>query len=205
MLAGRPELMVSGIADASDLDVLLDKATVIALGPGLGSDDWAKLLFERALGSGLPLVVDADALNLLAAAPQRRDGWILTPHPGEAGRLLGSDTAAVQADRAGSLRALQARYGGAVILKGAGALIGAGDGLPWLNRPGNPGMASAGMGDVLTGVTAAVRAQCPALPLDEAAALAAWLHATAGDLAAGDGERGLIAGDLCEALRRCLN
>jgi len=131
---------------------------------------------------------------------------VLTPHPGEAGRLLGSDSAAVQADRPGALRALQKRYGGAVILKGAGALVaGADEMLPWLNRPGNPGMASAGMGDVLTGVTAAVRAQCPGLPVGEAAALAAWLHATAADLAAADGERGLIATDVCKELRRCLN
>ena len=205
LLAGRPELMVRGVAAAAGLGELLDRATVIALGPGLGTDDWAQHLYARALDSGLPLVVDADALNLLASAPQRRDDWILTPHPGEAGRLLGSDAASVQADRPGALRELQSRYGGAVILKGAGALVGGSAGLPWLNRPGNPGMASAGMGDVLTGVAAAVRAQCGGLPLGEAAALAAWLHATAGDRAARAGERGLIAADLCEELRKCLN
>ncbi|MBT8423276.1 MAG: NAD(P)H-hydrate dehydratase, partial [Gammaproteobacteria bacterium] len=126
VVSGRPELMchgVDGIDSAAELDELLARATVIALGPGIGGDDWARELFARAISTRLPLVVDADALNLLAAAPVKRDNWVLTPHPGEAGRLLGIDSGAVQADRLHALGALESHYGGVVVLKGAGTLI----------------------------------------------------------------------------------
>ena len=201
--------MCRGIEADDDLDELLEKATVLALGPGLGQDDWARCLYRRALAAGKPLVVDADALNLLAAEPARRDDWVLTPHPGEAGRLTNSSAAAVQSDRMGSLRALTETYGGTVLLKGHGTLVGSdGDAVPWLIRGGNPGMGTAGMGDVLTGVTAALLAQFGEQAVEsrkDIAALAAWLHATAGDRAAGTGERGLIASDLFTELRKCLN
>ncbi len=209
ILEARPELMCRGIEADDDLDELLEKATVLALGPGLGQDDWARCLYRRALAAGKPLVVDADALNLLAAEPARRDDWVLTPHPGEAGRLTNSSAAAVQSDRMGSLRALTETYGGTVLLKGHGTLVGSdGDAVPWLIRGGNPGMGTAGMGDVLTGVTAALLAQFGEQAVEsrkDIAALAAWLHATAGDRAAGTGERGLIASDLFTELRKCLN
>jgi NAD(P)H-hydrate epimerase len=209
ILEARPELMCRGIETDDDLDELLEKATVLALGPGLGQDDWARLLYDRALATGKPLVIDADALNLLATEPTRRDNWVLTPHPGEAGRLTNAKSAVVQADRLGTLHAIVATYGGTVILKGHGTLVGAdGDGVPWLIRGGNPGMATAGMGDVLTGVTAALLAQfddADPAAYKEIAALAAWLHATAGDRAATSGERGLIASDLFTELRKCLN
>jgi hydroxyethylthiazole kinase-like uncharacterized protein yjeF len=210
LLAGRPELMARGVETGPELDGLLARASVLALGPGLGADDWAQHMFSRALASGLPLVVDADALNLLAAQPVRRDDWILTPHPGEAARLLRTNTAAVQADRPGSVQALVNKYGGAVLLKGHGTLVASHEiDCPWLISAGNPGMATAGMGDVLTGLTAALLAQHrqkgKGTPLANIAAGAGWIHASAGDRAAAQGERGLLAMDLLQELRACLN
>ncbi|MCL4721050.1 MAG: NAD(P)H-hydrate dehydratase [Gammaproteobacteria bacterium] len=204
----RPELMAHGVVNARDLMPLLGRATVVALGPGLGQDDWARELLATTLaiaGPGRqPLVLDADALNLLALDPQRRDHWILTPHPGEAGRLLGSSSAAVQADRPGALAALAHRYGGTVVLKGHGTLVGDGAASPWLIAAGNPGMATAGMGDVLTGLTAGLVAQTRDAGAETAAA-AAYVHAVAADSAAAAGQRGLLAGDLLPGLRACLN
>lgn len=202
--AGRPELMVRGVGCPADLEPLLARASVIALGPGLGQDDWARQLLQRVLGAGQPKVLDADALNLLAAVPARRDDWVLTPHPGEAARLLGWTTTEIQADRLGALQALIERYGGVTVLKGHGSLIGAAERRPWLIDAGNPGMATAGTGDVLTGISAGLLAQCPEDPL-RAAAAAAYTHAVAGDRAAAAGQRGLLAGDLLAQLRRVLN
>ena len=203
ILAARPELMCRGIDEPAELDPLLARATVIAVGPGLGRSDWSRQLFEAALDSGLPCVLDADALNLLSEHPRRRDRWILTPHPGEAGRLLGTDAPEVESDRPAAARALRSRYGGIVVLKGAGSLVcGAGASL-WLCDRGNPGMASAGMGDVLTGIIAGLAAQCG--DLERAACAGVLVHALAADDAASAGERGLIAGDLLAALRPWLN
>lgn len=203
LTAARPELMVHGVEDATGLLPLLRRADVVAIGPGLGRGPWGAALLGVALDAGCPLVIDADALQLLATEPARRDDWILTPHPGEAARLLEIDTATVQRDRPDAVRQLQQRYGGVAILKGAGTLVAAGTADLALCPAGNPGMATAGMGDVLTGVCAALRAQ--GLAPGEAARAAAWLHARAGDLAAADGERGLLAGDLFTPLRRLAN
>lgn len=199
----RPELMCLGAQSPGDLDALLDKASVVALGPGLGQGDWGQALYRRVLAADLPLVVDADALNLLAAAPAARGQWLLTPHPGEAGRLLGCASSEVQADRPAAAAELAARYNAAVVLKGAGSLAcGESDGL-WVCAAGNPGMATGGMGDVLTGVVAGLLAQ--GLSLEAAARIGAWVHASAGDAAAGGGERGLLPSDLLAALRRQVN
>lgn len=200
----RPELMCAGIDDPAGLDPLLARASVVALGPGLGRDDWARALFDVLVDCKQPLVLDADALNLLAESPRQRDDWVLTPHPGEAGRLLNCTTAEVQADRLAALQRLNAGYGGVAILKGRGSLVGQAGALPRLIDAGNPGMATAGMGDVLTGVSAALVAQRPDSLLDAAAA-AAWLHASAGDRAAREGQRGLLAGDVIAELRACLH
>jgi len=203
--AGRPELMCHAVTDADGLGPLLDRADVVALGPGLGQGDWGRALYAQVLASDKPLVLDADALNLLAAAPQASHRWIVTPHPGEAGRLLGRPTAEVQADRFAAVRELQARFGGVAVLKGAGTLIfGASHRPPGVCSDGNPGMASGGMGDALTGIVAALVAQ--GLSLEEAAGAGVCLHAAAGDLAAArGGERGLLASDLIAALRPVLN
>jgi ADP-dependent NAD(P)H-hydrate dehydratase / NAD(P)H-hydrate epimerase len=203
ILAARPELMCHGIGAPGLLTGLLARATVVAAGPGLGRADWGRSLLEATLASGLPMVLDADALNLLAEAPRRSDLWVLTPHPGEAGRLLGSNAASVEADRPAAARALRARYGGVVILKGAGTLVcGAGKSL-WLCDRGNPGMASGGMGDVLTGLVAGLAAQCG--DLERAACAAVLVHALAADDGASRGERGLIATDLLAAVRTWVN
>jgi hydroxyethylthiazole kinase-like uncharacterized protein yjeF len=200
---GRPELMCHAVRRREDLDPLLARATVVALGPGLGRGRWGQGLFERVLGVEQPLVVDADALNLLAAAPCAASRWVLTPHPGEAGRLLESSAEDVQADRFSAARALQSRYGGVCVLKGAGTLVAAQDGPVSVIAAGNPGMASGGMGDVLTGAVAGFLAQ--GLSFEDAARLGAWAHAVAGDRAARAGERGMLAGDVLEALRLVVN
>ncbi len=202
--ADRPELMVRGIDSVSDLDQLIARASVIALGPGLGQDDWSRGLLRQVLTVAQPKVLDADALNLLAATPMHRDDWVLTPHPGEAATLLGQSTADVQGDRLSALHELNVRYGGVTVLKGHGTLTGAVGELPFLIDRGNPGMATAGMGDVLTGIVAGLLAQWPEQPLVVAAA-AVFAHAVAGDRAAVRGQRGLLAGDLFAELRAILN
>jgi NAD(P)H-hydrate epimerase len=202
--SGRPELICLPVTNADDLADALERADVVAIGPGLGRTDWARAAFDRVLACGKPLVVDADALNLLSAAPRRRDDWILTPHPGEAGRLLGTSAKAVQHDRLAALDALVARYGGTVVLKGAGTLIATAGAIPGLCERGNPGMATPGAGDVLTGAIAGILAQCrdPAL----AARVGVWVHAMAGDSAARNGgERGLLASDIARELRTWVN
>jgi hydroxyethylthiazole kinase-like uncharacterized protein yjeF len=201
----RPELMFHGIENPDDLAPLFDRATVVAIGPGLGRGDWGRDMLRAALASDKPLVVDADGLNLLAAEPTYRENWILTPHPGEAARLLKMTPAEVEADRFAAVEDLALRFGGVAVLKGAGSLIASKtDGLVALCAAGNPGMASGGMGDVLTGVIAALAAQ--GFSLFPAARAGVHLHGQAGDLAAGaGGERGLLATDLLPFLRQLVN
>jgi NAD(P)H-hydrate epimerase len=196
--------MVAAVAGTDDLDPLIARADVIAVGPGLGTSDWGRALWERARSLEHPLVVDADALNLLARQPQSRSDWVLTPHPGEAARLLGIPTAVIEQDRPSAVRELQGRFGGVMVLKGAGTLIQGDQPRPFaVCSDGNPGMATAGTGDVLTGVIAALRAQ--GLAAEDAACAGVCLHAAAGDRAAHAGERGLIATDLITALRGLAN
>ncbi|TCV91786.1 NAD(P)H-hydrate epimerase [Luteibacter rhizovicinus] len=201
---GRPELMARGVNGPQALEPLLDKATVLALGPGLGQGAWGHALWTTALDAGRPLVLDADGLNMLAK--EKRDlpvESVITPHPGEAGRLLGVSTADIQRDRYAAARELARRYGAVAVLKGNGSLIASPDGrvavCPW----GNPGMAGGGMGDTLTGIVAALMAQ--GLSAWDAACLGVGLHARAADVAARDGERGLLATDLLDPLRRLVN
>jgi ADP-dependent NAD(P)H-hydrate dehydratase / NAD(P)H-hydrate epimerase len=153
--------------------------------------------------SELPAVWDADALNLLAAKPDSAKNRIITPHPGEAATLLGSETVEIQADRPAALEALTTRYGGTAVLKGAGTLISASSDVPFICTAGNPGMAAPGTGDVLTGVVAAMLAQGLSVPA--AAAAGVELHARSGDLAAKGGERGMLASDLIAALPAVAN
>lgn len=204
---GRPELMVSGVEQLQHLRALLERATVIALGPGLGTGAWGHALLHEALGSGLPMIVDADALKLIAGDRELRlfgkDDWILTPHPGEASRLLARSIEAVQGNRFQAVADLQTRYRGVVVLKGPGTLVADGTAAVGLCNEGNPGLATAGTGDVLTGVIAGLVAQ--GYPLTVAARLGVALHARAADLAGAEGERGLLASDLFTALRPLLN
>ena len=202
--SGRPELICIPLTQASDLAEPIERANVIAIGPGLGRTDWARKALEAVLGSGKPLVVDADALNLLAEAGTRaRDNWILTPHPGEAGRLLGIKTDDVQSNRLSALEHLLERYRGTIVLKGAGTLVGTANRIAGLCERGNPGMATAGTGDVLTGAIAGVLAQCHDTTL--AARVGVLVHAMAGDAAARGGERGMLASDLARELHNCVN
>ncbi|RLA20206.1 MAG: NAD(P)H-hydrate dehydratase, partial [Gammaproteobacteria bacterium] len=195
-------LMVHGIDKRVDLAPLLKKSSVAAVGPGLGQTVWAQNLLAELLDTAMPLVVDADALNLLAKEPFKRDNWVLTPHPGEAARLLGITIKEIESDRFSSVKALQKKYGGVVVLKGAGTLIFDGSEMV-INTTGNPGMASGGMGDVLSGVIAALLAQ--GLSLSQSARFGVWLHGKAGDIAAKEGERGLLASDLLRPLRVLVN
>ncbi|WP_116808598.1 NAD(P)H-hydrate dehydratase [Steroidobacter cummioxidans] len=201
--ASRPELMCHGVADASDLKSMIERADVLAIGPGLGQSDWSRALLDVTLQSDKPTVIDADALNLLAHAPRANSQWILTPHPGEAGRLLGITTADVQSNRLQSAREIAKKFAGTVVLKGAGTLVVTGDSLPYICDQGNPGMASPGMGDVLTGVITGIAAQTADLP--GAARAGVLVHAMAGDMAARRGERGLLATDLFGYLPTCVN
>lgn len=204
ILSARPELMPHGVHVPRNLEPLLARAGVLAVGPGLGQDEWGRGLWNAALDAGKPLVLDADGLNLLATAPRALPpACVLTPHPGEAARLLGIAITEIQADRFAAARALAQKYRAVAVLKGAGSLIADPDGrvavCPW----GNPGMASGGMGDVLTGVIAGLLAQ--GLGTWDAACLGVGLHARAGDLAARAGERGLLASDLFPYLRALVN
>lgn len=203
MNANCPEIMCHGIKDANELVALMTKADVLVIGPGLGKSAWANALWEAVKQTDLPVVVDADALNILAEKPCTKDQWILTPHPGEAGRMLQMTAQQIQADRLTAVKEINRQYGGVSVLKGAGTLIVSPNSLPALCDKGNPGMATAGMGDVLSGVIGGLIAQ--GLPLGDAAKLGVLVHAMAGDLAAKDGERGMIATDLMQYLRRLAN
>lgn len=197
-----PVLMAHGISDSSQLQALLKNATILAFGPGLGQDKWASMLFARVMESEKPRVVDADALNLLSENPQQCDQQIITPHPGEAGRLLSVSTEEIQHDRLMAVKNLQQKYGGVVVLKGQGTLVSDGDEI-WLCPFGNPGMASGGMGDVLTGIIAGLLAQ--GLTLLDAAKAGVLIHALAADKVAGTQPRGMLATDLLPALREYIN
>lgn len=215
-LVRRPELMVRGIAQPETILSLLDRATVVVVGPGLGQSEWSRQCLTTALQAaqqkGLPLVVDADGLNWLSKKEIKEikyfyEKWILTPHTGEAARLLASATPDIDKNREQSAMRLQQLYGGAVILKGAGSLVcTAGNGRAKVEQcqHGNPGMATGGMGDVLSGICAAMLAQ--GFDLNTSARLAVCLHSRAADLAASSsGERGLLATDLFPRLQELLN
>ncbi|MCX7891425.1 MAG: NAD(P)H-hydrate dehydratase [Burkholderiales bacterium] len=204
----QPELMMRR-PESLLADVPVD---VYAVGPGLGQDAAAQRLLGQALRSERTVVLDADGLNLVAAysvlqhaLASRRAATLITPHPAEAARLAGTDTAAVQADRLAAARALAAKFSCAVALKGNGTIVAAPDGRWWVNGSGNPGLASAGSGDVLTGIVASLAAQ-GAEPVD-ALLGGVWLHGAAADAlaAAGVGPIGIAAGELVDAARTLLN
>ena len=201
--AGRAEVIVHAIEVATELDALVALADAAVVGPGLGQSAWARAGLRRLLDSPLPLVVDADALNLTAEAPVRRGRWILTPHPGEASRLLAVSLEQVERDRAAAARALATRYDAIAVLKGAQTLVAAPDGVPGVCDRGTPGMATAGMGDVLAGVVGGLLVQTR--DLQASARAGVLLHALAGDDAAAAGQRGTLAADLMPHLRRWAN
>lgn len=199
----RPEMMCHGINSEEELAALIQKATVLVLGPGLGQTPWSHKVFNQACMSEKEMIVDADGLNLLANTPFKKSNWILTPHPGEASRLLKKSTSEIQEGRESAINLLQQKYDGWIVLKGAGTLVQGPNKIPEICTAGNPGMATGGMGDVLSGVLGGLAAQ--KIPLDIVAKLGVLVHATAGDLAAKMGERGMIASDLMLYMRDIVN
>jgi hydroxyethylthiazole kinase-like uncharacterized protein yjeF len=205
VVAALPETMVLGVEDRAAFAAPLARADVVAIGPGLGQGDWGRALLELVLAARRPGVYDADALNLLARERHELPpGSVITPHPGEAARLLECRVAEIQADRFEAARRLSARFGAVAVLKGAGTIIARPDGRLALCPIAEPGMASGGMGDVLTGVIAALLAQ--GLPADVAASIGVRVHAQSAQCAARDGgARGLSASDVIAGLRRQVN
>ena len=190
-------------ANRRALETLLNQVDVLAMGPGLGrSEELTKLVRWVVQEVKVPTVLDADALNALADDIQvlndLKRPMVLTPHPGECARLLGTTTARVQADREGSAFGLARAEHVVVVLKGARTIVTDGARI-YVNNTGNPGMATGGAGDVLTGVIAGLIGQ--RLPAFEAAQLGVYIHGLAGDIARDqDGEIGMIAGDIVDAL-----
>ena len=204
VMAGRAEVMCVAIDEAPRLEPWLQAADGVVLGPGLGQSVWAHAVWEQVLASKLPVVLDADGLNLLAEDGRARGHWILTPHPGEAARLLGTATSEIQANRPDAARQIASRYQCEAVLKGAGTLVASPDEAPiGLCDRGNPGMATAGMGDVLAGILGGLLVQSGNLVA--AARAGVWIHAACGDAAAEGGERGLLAGDLMAHIQRAVN
>lgn len=207
-----PELMVRGVRRGRQLQTLLGQVNVIVLGTGLGQTSWSENLFKTCMKTDLPVVLDADGLNILARLyPEMgqskelpRGRWILTPHPAEAGRLLGCTPSNVQQDRVGTALKLAQLFDATIALKGCGTVVADPTGRYAICPLGNPGMATAGTGDVLAGVISALVAQ--QLDLWEATICGVVAHARAGDLAAEKkGQRGMIASDIIEQLPTVLN
>lgn len=192
----QPEIISHGIETAEQIHTLLEQATVCVIGPGLGTDNWAQQLFKQALACQLPMVIDASALHLLAQVAQHDDNWVLTPHPGEAAVMLQCESSDIQQDRFSAARQLQTEYGGTVVLKGAGTLIASADAMACFPQA-NPAMSSAGMGDALTGIIAALIAQ--GMSLEHAAQNGVAIHATAGNTAAKQ-KHSILATDLIKTL-----
>lgn len=200
VLARCPSVMVHGLTHGMELAPLLDKATVVVCGPGIGRQAWGQQMLQQVLTADKPRVLDADALNLMAGRKTVSSArQILTPHPGEAARLLGVSVAEVEADRVAAACSLQALYGGVVLLKGAGTVVVSPGGLVDMVGGSNPGMATGGMGDVLSGITGALYGQM-AEPR-QATVLAACVHLAAANRASGHvGFTGLTPTDVIAAL-----
>ena len=204
----QPELMLR----SADEVLKFGHLTALAVGPGLGQSPDAAFYLKWAMESPVPLVIDADSLNLIGATEslrnmlkQRSAQTLLTPHPAEAARLLGSTTRDVQQDRVAAALKLAQGLNSHVVLKGAGSVCAAPDGAWAINTSGNPGMASAGMGDVLTGIIAALL--CQGADAKKALHAGAYLHGAAADalVAEGAGPAGLTAGESIDAARRLIN
>ncbi|MDP3561807.1 MAG: NAD(P)H-hydrate dehydratase [Legionellaceae bacterium] len=202
-----PELMCHGITNVKQLDKLLTQATFVIIGPGLGTSQWGLSLLRTALThQDKPMLLDADALNLLAITKikMKRKNCIFTPHPGEAAKLLNTTPLHIQKNRLNAINELYDLLGGVIALKGNGTLILSATNQAEICHAGNPGMASAGMGDVLSGIIAGLAAQH--IPLNDATKLGVLVHAMAGDSSAVEnGERGMIASDLLSRLRNIVN
>lgn len=202
----RPEVMAFDVTDAEKLPILIKQAAVVIVGPGLGQGDWSQKVLEIVLAADVPKVIDADALNIIAEKNISLEGQeaVITPHPGEAARLLGVDAKEIQADRFTAVNKLYEKFPVVTVLKGAGTLIKDDTALTHLCSDGNPGMACAGMGDLLSGIIGGLIAQ--GMSVQDAAKIGVALHAKAGDMVAKEfGQRGMMALDLISALRKLIN
>ena len=207
ILARCPEIMAYGVISGQQLEPWLEKPSVLVVGPGLGRSAWSEQLLQKAVASGLPMVLDADALNILAdgrVVKATDHAWVLTPHAAEAARLLNVSVAEVEANRFSAVQQIQQKYNAVVILKGPGSLIAADNQITKICPYGNPGMATAGMGDLLSGIIGGLIAQ--GLSLQDAAELGCCLHSAAADKLVDDsGYRGIAATDVLPHLHRLLN
>lgn len=208
VLSRCPEIMACGVISGQQLEPWLKRPSVLVAGPGLGRSAWSEQLLQKAVASQLPMVLDADALNILAEGRVVRDKtdrqWVLTPHAGEAARLLDISVAEIQADRFAAVQKIQEKYHAVVLLKGPGTLIAGPNQRIKICPYGNPGMATAGMGDLLSGIIGGLIAQ--GLSLQDAAELGCCLHSSAADkLVDTVGYRGIAATDLLPYLRQLLN
>ncbi len=201
-LAASPALMAHGYYDKDWLIHKLESADVVALGPGLGQSEWSEVLYATTLAEANRLVLDADGLNWLAKEPTTRSDWVLTPHPGEAARLLQTEIATVERDRFEAVCELAERYQAVVVLKGYGSLIAEPSGSVAVCDRGTPAMATAGMGDALTGVIASLWAQ--GMSAFDAARYGVWIHAVAGETAA-RGKRQILAPELIDQISHVMN
>ena len=207
ILARCPEIMACGVISGQQLEPWLEKPSVLVVGPGLGRSAWSEQLLQKAVASGLPMVLDADALNILAdgrVVKATDHAWVLTPHAAEAARLLNVSVAEVETNRFSAVQQIQQKYNAVVILKGPGSLIAADNQITKICPYGNPGMATAGMGDLLSGIIGGLIAQ--GLSLQDAAELGCCLHSAAADKLVDDsGYRGIAATDVLPHLHRLLN
>lgn len=204
LMARSPaELMVYGYAKPKEMNDLIERATILLLGPGLSQTKWGESFFHATLKTNKTLLVDADGLNWLARFPQKRSNWILTPHPGEAARLLGTTTQKVQQDRLNAAIALKEKYDGVIVLKGAGTIVVAENGEIAVNIGGNPALSTGGTGDVLGGLIASLVAQ--RLSLSQAACLGVSVHFCAATIEKSLGARGMLASDLFLHIRSLIN
>lgn len=210
VLSGRPELMLAP-SDGDELkkSSLMDKSKVLLLGPGLGQQPWSQALFDLVMAQtklsqfSKPMVIDADALTWLAKKTHYYQHWVLTPHPKEAAMLLGCSVRQIETDRFSAVKAIAIKFGGICVLKGAGSLISDGEHVV-INSTGNAGMASGGMGDVLSGIIAAYILQ--AEYYFAAVCLAVYIHGAAGDIIANEqGQRGMLASDLFKPIQQLTN
>jgi NAD(P)H-hydrate epimerase len=198
-----PEAMYPIVQNAEELKAHLSKASAIVVGPGIANSAWAQMMLEQVFTSNLPIIVDAGALDYIKSHQLSSTQWILTPHAGEAARLLGINPEQLQADRLLSAINIQQQFGGITVLKGHNTLIADANNL-FLCPYGNPGMASAGMGDLLVGVIGGLLAQH--FDLLKSACLGVCLHSYAGDLAEKHkGMTGMLASELISYIRSLIN
>jgi NAD(P)H-hydrate epimerase len=195
--------MCYGFSHPKELKELFERATFLIIGPGLSQSSWGEKFFHAALKTATPCLVDADGLNWLAKHPQKRNNWILTPHPGEAARLLGTTIHKIQQDRTSAALALQDKFGGVIVLKGAGSIVVTENQEMFVNIGGFPALASGGTGDVLAGLIGGLAAQ--GLTLGKAACLGVSVHTNAANLEQTIGARGMLASDLFLHIRTLVN